>query len=284
MDYPRSIDDKDLDDLKNRCRICGKLKKLTKEHIPPKCIQKDWYIDTYIPGDDPEIPNFTKHKIRKDISTLSLCSECNNNLGRRFVPEYNNFVSQFNTRIIYDNIGNYMFSINEFYPMRVIKQIYSMVLSSQSIYNPYLIKLQRYILDYKLNMNFLPNVFMYYNKSSTARLVPCVGRLSLNNHSINMISEISFPHIAFVISDESTKDIPGLLNISYFNQYSFYDKINQTFRLPHHFVDSSYPLGFGHHNDVEIETSKKMYVYLSNDKMSELSKLIKLGAIESPQF
>lgn len=285
MDYPRVINDGEITNLKKKCRICGKTKKLTKEHIPPQCLRKDDYINAFIPTKNVLKNEMKLYRIPKGYYIYSLCEECNARLGNKYVADFKQFINQFNNKRYFDVNENYIFKIVDFYPLRVIKQIYSMFLSLQSFNNPMFIKLQKYVINYKQRMNVLPNVFIYFNKSLNYRLWPCVGRTNFSNHTMNNFAEIAFPPVSFVITDHKCNCFDNLTSISYFNKYTYYEKVDLTISLPHFFVETPYALGLGFGKEVDQNISNNLYGYFLNDNMlSDTSELIKLGAVESPLF
>ena len=78
--------------LVGRCRICGQLRQLTKEHVPPASAfnkqtarmhtAEEWFAR----GDDGELPGGELQQ--GGIWGYTLCAECNNLTGARYGEEY----------------------------------------------------------------------------------------------------------------------------------------------------------------------------------------------------
>ena len=66
------------------CNICGKSKRLTWDHVPPKCCNNRYAIKTnsWMEG-IPEESSYAK-KYQNGIKFRSLCDECNNKVFPRF--------------------------------------------------------------------------------------------------------------------------------------------------------------------------------------------------------
>ena len=77
------------------CNICGKSKRLTWDHVPPKCCNNRYAIKTnsWMEG-IPEESSYTK-KYQNGIKFRSLCDECNNKvLGANYDKVLEEFANQ----------------------------------------------------------------------------------------------------------------------------------------------------------------------------------------------
>lgn len=81
------------------CHVCGETKHLTFEHIPPQSSGNTAPVKQYNSDamlDHPAAFNgdFTGvkyHNSQRGIGGFTLCAECNNYLGRNYVPDFSKF-------------------------------------------------------------------------------------------------------------------------------------------------------------------------------------------------
>jgi len=120
------------------CSICGKFKKMTYEHIPPRSA---FNSSTVI------LPALRKGEKHSDMGQMhtppkqgfglySLCESCNQNMGAFYVNDYSNFSRAllYHACQLYHQgndayFGEWNLNISEFYPLRVYKEIIAMFCS-----------------------------------------------------------------------------------------------------------------------------------------------------------
>lgn len=117
-----------------RCRICEKFTQLTKEHVPPKSAFND---RTYLEYYSTEIreANLRQWQTREVNSSglfvFSLCERCNNKSGRQYGGSYLDVVKGLVEIATPDNANkDVQLTLKRIFPLRVIKQAVSMVLST----------------------------------------------------------------------------------------------------------------------------------------------------------
>ena len=120
---------------KGRCRLCGEIKDLTFEHIPPKSTlnrNTGFHISPlqeYLESENPLNPKIKGIIKQGGTGNYSLCGNCNNFLGLNYVDSYNEWVGVGIDRLkIYKN-SPISFRIDDFEPLKVLKQIFSMFIS-----------------------------------------------------------------------------------------------------------------------------------------------------------
>jgi len=118
-----------------RCRICKRLRQLTREHVPPESAFNDrGYLTRYVDEvRKSELLQWqSKENNVKGIYVFSLCAECNNKTGHRYGSAYLEFVTSFCPAAKPDN-ANTCLSVNvNVFPARVVKQAISMILSTSN--------------------------------------------------------------------------------------------------------------------------------------------------------
>lgn len=148
------------------CHICGKEKKLTFEHLPPrkanngnraKAIVGD-ELTKHISGNDKpwDFSNCKYTNLQKGMGLYSLCQECNNNTGTNYADEYIKFANTIgyaiNNEKIEETAEGFSIYLKGFYVLRIIKQIYAMFASTlPELYISNRPQLQKFILDKNYN-------------------------------------------------------------------------------------------------------------------------------------
>jgi hypothetical protein len=116
-----------------RCRICKRFTRLTKEHVPPKKAFNDsnfrqHYVEDLDTG---KVGWRFKDENTSGIYLFSLCDKCNNRTGTIYGADYINFVQSFRSTAILENVNKIVdVKINDFFPVRIIKQVASLILST----------------------------------------------------------------------------------------------------------------------------------------------------------
>ena len=121
-----------------QCHICGKIEKLTFEHVPPKKVFNDRIAYVY-KGVDVLVKGKKEAKYfinQKGMGDYTLCQQCNNNTGAWFADEY----IRFSKATIYA-LGEYKNLVNGqaihfesivMKPLKIVKQIIAMFCSTLS--------------------------------------------------------------------------------------------------------------------------------------------------------
>jgi hypothetical protein len=117
-----------------RCRICQKFGRLTKEHVPPKNAFNDRsYLEYYVnKSNEAERVKWEMRDVESNgIYLFTLCEKCNNHTGRLYGTDYGKFVQAFTSVATPEHAGSVVQAdVNSFFPLRVIKQAISMMLST----------------------------------------------------------------------------------------------------------------------------------------------------------
>lgn len=146
-----------------KCKICGKEKKLTFEHIPPKASFNGQKVEI-IKGDE-LIKTITGKRLPWDTSGLkkkvsqngtkvkTLCSKCNSFTGQHYGSWYVDLVGGFHN-FIQSNKPKaneyYEFDLHQIKPLNIFKQIISMFCSTTSITMTHPI-IRKFLLDIECN-------------------------------------------------------------------------------------------------------------------------------------
>lgn len=205
------------------CVICGKYKKLTKEHVPPKkAFNNHRYSINLIKDSSPFSEPIRKKYQQGGISFFTLCEKCNNNTGSWYADAYVDWCL-FGMDILRRSKGKpSLHYFNKIYPLRIIKQIIVMMFSLNENefreINPYL---ERFVLNKELN--HLPDeydVYVYYNLEGHPRYH---GYTALSqNGKMSVFCEFTYPPYGFVLTLQNMPPPNNrMTKITYFSDFQY---------------------------------------------------------------
>lgn len=130
-----------------KCHLCGKEGQLTFEHLPPEKANNNREAHA-ITGDalvkhiggikDPWDFKGVRYKnLQSGMGAFTLCAKCNNNTGAWYANDYINFSNSIgyalNNDIDKENAQSIYVKLREMYPLRIIKQIICMFISTMNL-------------------------------------------------------------------------------------------------------------------------------------------------------
>lgn len=211
-----------------KCKLCGKEKELTFEHVPPQKSFNSIAVKKYGPneamkfiaGADGRMPwdmgGPSGKIVQKGSGDYYLCQQCNNDTGSWYMNEYVKFANMLG-RIVFDPEAegktNCSFEFKNIYPLRIFKAIITMFcdinfgcMGDESI------------CDFLLNKDSTDfdrekySVYLYLKRSFTRRIQPIIaaGKIGVG---FSLITEISCIPVGLLLYINKPKDyIPeGLL-------------------------------------------------------------------------
>jgi hypothetical protein len=218
------------------CRICGFNKKLSFEHVPPEAAFNDRPIRE-IRGE--VLINADLDKIAGKISqrgsgSYTLCEKCNNDTGSWYGTAFAHWTYQA-MHILRATHGNAsLYYTYHIFPLRIIKQIICMFFSATG---PQFSDGRRDLVHFVLNKNATGvhpryRIYAYFNNSRRSRQTGITGRLNFDTHTIQVMSEISFPPLGYLMTFESSSPDDRLIDISFMAQFHYNDWEHISLRLP----------------------------------------------------
>lgn len=219
------------------CHICGKEGELTFDHVPSKKafnyrkVRRIKGIDATL-SKPAKIP---KEEIsQRGVGYYSLCPKCNNDTGSWYGTEFVKWCYQ-GMEVLLRSRGNpTLLYPYYFYPLRVIKQIITMFLSSTrhefALANPIL---TYFVLNREVK--YLPSeyrLFIYYHRGEGIfRSTGVVARLNINTDQGIVMNEISFPPFGYLLTFDSEPPDNRLFEITHFSHYSYNERKEMWLRL-----------------------------------------------------
>jgi len=218
------------------CHICGEVKPLSFEHIPPRAAFNNRPVVKISLERAIELGPDVKPigpVSQKGMGDYVLCEECNNKTGSWYGSRFVDWCYR-GMEILRLSRGNpnLVYSYNMF-PLSVLKQIVIMFLAVNrpgfSKANP---GLASFVLD-KAN-NQLPQryrVHCYYNIIGMLRNIGLSAGLTLTTGKSIIMSEVSFPPFGYLLTIDSDKPDERLVDISGFSNYRYDSRIVIQLRL-----------------------------------------------------
>lgn len=241
--------------IMGKCCICGKIKEMTYEHVPPKATFNSKPIKMYNGIDilasskssAQGLEGFKYVNQQRGAGDYTLCASCNNFIGDKYNPEYKNFINDIGEIIkCADNENEFNIDgvTKPIDLMAIFKQIMAMFCSiSLTCANDK--NLTDFILDEKStdfdSKKYKVYLYGVHKKSKWGRIVGDTIRIAENGNSV-VVSEISFFPIGLVLEiNESGKshgfEIQGT-DINVFAKYDYGDKNSIEINIPVHIVSS----------------------------------------------
>lgn len=210
-----------------KCKLCGQIKEMTFEHVPPRVAfnkttkHKSISIDDFSKIESLESFNPKGRIFQGGIGYYALCKECNSFLGRNYVRSYENWVKSGYEVLSQGTFDYYKYIALNQAPLKILKQIASMIIVMNE---DWFIEEFPELVDFvnNPNLNILHDkfkIFLYLNNEGQFRyckfstsMIPGIGILNC--------SELTFPPFGYVMTFNYEGELPKLLNITDWKNFS----------------------------------------------------------------
>lgn len=212
-----------------KCHICGNIGELSFEHVPPESAYNNKPI---------KMKRFSDNKFKtqqRGMGAYTLCNPCNNDTGSWYGDDFKNFCHK-GMDIIKLSKGNpTLFYFYQFYPLRVIKQIITMMFSiNSSSFADNHSELVEFVLN-KERKELSPDYrfwIYYYMKGGVPRAFGTTLMEIKSIQSTFKFSEITFPPFGYVMTlpntnGENQPSDKRLVEITDFVNYGYYEFDNR---------------------------------------------------------
>lgn len=225
------------------CSLCGELKNLSFEHVPPKSAfnNKPIHIQTHDHLFNQNSPFFGKRMTsNKGFGSFTLCESCNNTTGGWYARDFGSFAHQ-GMDIIRSLKKPALFitGIYDIMPLRVIKQTLTMFLCADKSGH---LRSQKDLIEFiqKKEIKGIParfKVFLYSTLSQKKRMM---GYSVVYNHlhGIQKWSEINFQPFGYLLAEESHAAQKDQFDMSCFGNYDYDEKVRIQITTPVLMVDN----------------------------------------------
>lgn len=238
-----------------RCALCGEEKELSFEHIPPESCFNNLPVKSVsgsiilqsISNDKRkpwELSGLKYQNMQRGMGKWSLCTDCNSKTGRWYGKDYSKFAHSLNNLLIENNVdavGRISIKAFDAYPLRIIKQMLSMICSINSkMFDDIRIKtLAEFVLS--KNMTGLNKseyrVYFFIARNYIAKLCP-LTTLTRNvveptNFATDVISEIFVYPIGIVVCFNPRPDFSHFgADITEFCDIGYYEMCQLELTVP----------------------------------------------------
>ena len=245
------------------CKICGELKDMSPEHIPPKNAFNSSTVKIFSFEEAMGGISETGGRLPWDTTGLKgslqqgghkrycLCHSCNNNTGQWYMRSYTDLAKTINAMIIENNAipnKSYSFILKEMYPLRIYKAMMTMMCDiNNNCFGDS--QLREFIMN--KTSNFLDisrySLYMYLVSSQMPRINGLSAIVNINSPKCPvLISEIAYYPIGFALYIDKPQDYtPFGLSVDVFLDYGYDDKCDVTFSgIPYLDINSHYPADY----------------------------------------
>ena len=223
--------------IRGVCCICGEVKELTFEHIPPRAAFNHFNLKLYDFWDF-LLHNNTRYKqFQRGAGRYSLCKSCNNLTGEWYGAAYAEFATQ-GMRYYKQNTQGLLSVPYTIYPLRVLKQIVSCFSSANGpqwcLQNP---AIKRFLLDPQ-EKRFPGNIDirMYMQSNGRSKIDGISGQMNPFTGEQFIGSEVAYTPFSFICVVDRKMTSYRVLNELYplleFLKYGYDDRVQLYLNLP----------------------------------------------------
>ena len=251
------------------CKLCGELKDMSAEHIPPKnafnsnkvtVLPYEEVVKT-LSGVDGRMPwdiqglkgSIQQGGHKKDC----LCHSCNNNTGQWYMRSYTDFSKTIHTMIVSENLlvgSSYSFVIKDIYPLRLYKAMMTMMCDiNNDCFGDEM--LRQFLLnkeDKNINISKY-SLYMYLVSTQMPRISGVSGIVNINNvKDAVLVSEMASYPIGFALYlDKPESYTPFGLNVDKFSMFDYDVKCDMKFvGMPYLDINSQFPVDYRSKDDI----------------------------------
>ena len=233
------------------CHICGKVGKLSFEHVPPEAAFNNHRVlrVSFQQALRQHPDHFRGRYQQKGAGANTLCESCNSDTGSWYGTAYADWAAQAMPLLIGTRAPptlEYPFRLS---PLRVLKQVACMFFHTKQ---PDLV---RFVLN-KEAKSFPDHirVYAFYTLSDRSRTAPVTGvfkGFGTNSSSMHVFSEVTFPPFGCVMTiEKSPPPGYGFCEISEFAKFDYHRDTNVgiLMRLPLMPIYTLFPGGYRTHD------------------------------------
>jgi hypothetical protein len=243
------------------CHICGKVGKLSYEHVPPAKAFNSYpgfmhFGDELLRRGEAFPWEFTTKgkQMQRGVGFYTLCEKCNPDTGGWYGGSFVDFIYKGYKFIMGMGGTNSLLpqtkriiNLEDIYPLRIIKQIITMFFSVNS---PVFAKAKPELVKFVKNKTTKGlsrekyGIYIYILRGSLARYAGSVGILAFNQSRI--VSEISCPPFGYVFEMNPKEEFRSReCEITDFgNLYDFNEKANISLTIPVYESNTPFPLDY----------------------------------------
>lgn len=224
------------------CALCGELKKLSFEHVPPAAAfnNKPIFIQNHEHLTDQSSYVYGKKmKSHKGFGGYTLCEACNNNTGDWYARDFAEFAYQ-GMGIVQEKEPRYIIKgTYKIKPLNVIKQILIMFMSAD---NSGHLRSQENLVEFLLNKESvgIPEKYRIHLYSTLSAKKRMMGYSVVYNPilGVQKWSEINFQPFGYLLSEDSKPAHKHMCDITNFGKINYDKELSVEISTPYLNVES----------------------------------------------
>lgn len=259
------------------CKICGKYKDMSAEHIPPKHAFNSSKVLVLPFEEVVKTISGAEGRMPWDIQGLKgvpqqggfkkycLCHSCNNDTGQWYMRTYTDVAKTIHSMITVEKLQpgfSYSFTLNNLFPLRLYKAVMTLMCDiNNDCFGDDTLRKALLSKESKIDTTRY-SVYMYMVSTQMPRMSGLSGILDLH-HADNpiMVSEVSLYPLGFALYIDKPKNyFPWGFNIDSFASYDYDTKADITFKdMPYIDINSQLPADYRSKNAIVecIENTRK---------------------------
>ncbi|ANW95830.1 hypothetical protein AXE80_05835 [Wenyingzhuangia fucanilytica] len=210
-----------------KCRLCGEVKKLSFEHVPPESAYNStpvFFQDSENLHDKSSYVYGKRKRSSRGAGGMYFCVSCNNNTGGWYAKDYKEF-AEIGMYVLRSRVyaNKYMCAEYPIKPLNVLKQILIMFVALES--SGYLIKrpgLKEFLMEPE-NNNLPENIRVFAYMTSTIKLRNALSFSNMDGY-MRHFGEISYTPFGFHISIDTPPINKPYCEITNFAQFVYNEK------------------------------------------------------------
>lgn len=259
------------------CRICGKVERLTWEHIPPKGAFNDQNFRTASMFGGGEFGEEEERGsvLQGGIGSYTLCGRCNNLTGKWYGNDYIQWCNR-GAQILWSRGDRLQLAhLFPILPLRVLKQIITMSFSLNGpkyrVRNPeledFVMNRERKYLDPRFR------IFTYFNQEGVLRRIgDSIVTVNLEKSSEpRFVTELSHFPYGYVMTEDGSNPDPRLQEITHWSRYGYFDFRMQTLALPELDTHLGYPLDYRTRDEIRADILKNELIAMQQEQLRRAS-------------
>jgi len=245
------------------CHLCGAVGELSYEHVPPRKAFNDQRVLEAEISRLLMSTNFSEYistdgarENQAGAGAWTLCHNCNNKTGSWYGGIYVEWARQ-GMRVFKSSSTNSIVTINfDVYPLRVLKQVLVMFASAcaPGVFSANF-ELQKLIFnkyEQRVPEGMRLFVFMVHPSSFAARQSSVSSVVNLEEAGKSYrFAEICFPPFGYILTFGSDPINKEIVDITYFEKYSFAERVQMTLSMPVLSINSHLPGDFRTMTEIE---------------------------------
>jgi hypothetical protein len=231
------------------CWLCGKVRPLTREHIPPEAAFNDCPLllqrVSELSSRAGELEWTPGTQFREGMWFRSLCEKCNNKYGRWYGPAYVNLVKRIAERVGDIQTYHTILIAGVHKPLEILKQV---VMQFVTANGANFVRANEWVSGFVRNQTnqSIPgdvHIYAFASNMRGARTTGVSAHLDLAGRKENVVAEFSFWPLGTVMSWNALGD-RRLTPIHHWKEYSFNDRRTVDLNLTVNPTASAYPIDF----------------------------------------